>query len=103
MTPEASQASVPSVSAGSLESLPSSPAHIPIHPGPIAAGEQRLLSRGLCVCVCVYVFFVHVLVIVNSAAVNIGVHGVYVSFQIRVFSRHMLRSEIARSYNNSVF
>ena len=42
----------------------------------------------------------HVLAIVNSAAVNIGVHG---SFQIRVFSRCMPRSGIAGSYGNSVF
>ena len=40
--------------------------------------------------------------IVNSAAVNIGVH---VSFRIRafVFSRYMPRSGIAESYGNSIF
>ena len=38
--------------------------------------------------------------IVNSAAVNIGVH---VSFQIMVFSGYMLRSGIAGSYSNSIF
>ena len=40
--------------------------------------------------------------IVNSAAVNIVVH---VSFQIRVFvfSRHMPRSGIAGSYDDSIF
>ena len=32
---------------GSFPSPPFSVAHIPIPPGPIAAGEQRLLSRGL--------------------------------------------------------
>ena len=37
---------------------------------------------------------------VNSAAMNIGVH---VTFQIRVFSRYMPRSGIARSYGNSIF
>ena len=42
----------------------------------------------------------HVLAIVNSAAMNTGVH---VSFQIRVFSRHMPRSGIAGSYGNSIF
>ena len=44
----------------------------------------------------------HVLAIVNSAAVNIGVH---VSFQIRgfVFSGYMPRSVIAGSYGNSIF
>ena len=42
----------------------------------------------------------HVLAIVNSAAVNTGVH---VSFQIMVFSRYMPSSRIARSYGSSVF
>ena len=37
----------------------------------------------------------YILAIVNSAAVNTGVH---VSFQIVVFFRYMLRSEIAGSY-----
>ena len=41
-----------------------------------------------------------VLAIVNSAALNIGVH---VSFQIRVFSRYIPKSGIAGSYGNSVF
>ena len=40
----------------------------------------------------------HVLGIVYSALVNIGVH---VSFQIRVFSGYMPRSGIAESYGNS--
>ena len=58
-----------------------------------------------------HVFFIHssvdghlgcfcVLAIVNSAAVNIGVH---VSFQIMVFSRYMPRSGIAGSYGSSIF
>ena len=38
---------------------------------------------------------VNVLVIVNSATVNIGVH---VSFRIVIFSRYMLSSGIVRSY-----
>ena len=44
----------------------------------------------------------HVLIIINSAAVNIGVH---LSLQVRVFifSRYMPRSEIAGSYGNSIF
>ena len=42
----------------------------------------------------------HVLAIVNSAAVYIGVH---VSFWILVFSRYMPRSGIAGSYNSSKF
>ena len=42
----------------------------------------------------------HVLAIVNSAAMNIGVH---VSFQIRVFFGYMPRSGIAGSYGNSSF
>ena len=41
----------------------------------------------------------HVLAIVNSAAVNIGVH---MSFRIMVFSGYMLRSGIAGSYGSSV-
>ena len=42
----------------------------------------------------------HVLAIINSAAVNIGVHA---SFQIMVFSRYMPRSRIAGSYGGSIF
>ena len=40
----------------------------------------------------------HILIIVNSAAVNIGVH---VSFQITAFFEHMPRSGITGSYGNS--
>ena len=72
----------------------------------------------MCVCVCVcldthtpYIFFIHssvdghlgcfhVLAILNSAAVNIGVH---VSFQIIVLSGYLPRSGIAGSYGNSIF
>ena len=42
----------------------------------------------------------HVLAIVNSAAVNIGVH---VSFLIKVLSGYMPRSGIAGSCGNSIF
>ena len=42
----------------------------------------------------------HVFVIVNSAAMNIGV---YLSFQIRVFSGYMPRSRTAGSYGSSIF
>ena len=42
----------------------------------------------------------HVLAIVNSAAVNIGVH---VYFQIIVFSEYTPRSGVAGSYDNSIF
>ena len=42
----------------------------------------------------------HVLAIVNSAAVNTGVH---VSFRIMVFSGYMPRSGIAGSYGSSIF
>ena len=73
----------------------------------------------MCVCVCVYTYIYHiffiihssidghldcffVLAIVNSAAMNIGVH---VSFQITVFifSKYLPRSGIAGLYGNSVF
>ena len=43
---------------------------------------------------------VHVLVIVNAAAVNTGVH---VSFHIMVLSAYMLRSGIAGSCGSSIF
>ena len=72
-----------------------------------------LNSIPLCVCVrvCIYIYqssinghlgCFHVLAIVNSAAINIGVH---VSFQIIVLSnyKYMPRSGIAGSYGNSVF
>ena len=42
----------------------------------------------------------HVLAIVNSVAMNIGMH---ISFQTMVFSRYMLRSGIAELYGNSIF
>ena len=44
--------------------------------------------------------YFRVLAIINSAAVNIGVH---VSFQVIMFSIRMPRSGIARSYGNSIF
>ena len=47
-----------------------------------------------------YLGCLHVLAIVNSAAMNIGVQ---VSFQIIVFSEYMPRSGIAGSYGNSIF
>ena len=42
----------------------------------------------------------HVLVLVNSAAVNIGVH---ISFLIMIFFGYIPRSGIARSYGSSIF
>ena len=42
----------------------------------------------------------HGLAVVNSAAMNIGVH---VSFQTIVLSGYMPRTGIAKSYDNSVF
>ena len=44
--------------------------------------------------------YFHVLAIVNSAAVNIGVH---MSFWIMVFSGYMPSSGVARSYDSSIF
>ena len=41
----------------------------------------------------------HGLAIINSAAMNIGMH---VSFQMMVFSRYMPRSGIAGSYGSSL-
>ena len=69
----------------------------------------------LCVCLCVHIasslsvhllvdiqVHFHVLVIVNSIALNTGVH---ISSQIRVFifSKYVYHSEIAGSYGNSIF
>ena len=42
----------------------------------------------------------HVLAFVNSVAMNIGV---YISFQIMVFSRYMSRSRSAGPYGSSIF
>ena len=47
-----------------------------------------------------YLGFFYVLAIVNSAAMDIGVH---VSFQIVVLCDYMLRNRIAGSYGNSAF
>ena len=41
----------------------------------------------------------HALTIVNSAAMNIGVH---VFFPVFLFSGHMTSSDIAESYGNSI-
>ena len=66
----------------------------------------------VCVCVCVYhIIFIHsfldghlgcfhVLAIVNSVSMNIGVH---VSFWITVFSGYVPRSGISGSYGSFIF
>ena len=74
-----------------------------------------VIFHFVCVCVCVYVCISHIfiywsldghlgcfhgLAVVNSAAMNMGVH---VSFQIIVFSGYMPSSGIAGSYGNSIF
>ena len=46
-----------------------------------------------------YLVYFHILAIVNSAKMNIGVH---VSFWTMVFSRYMPRSGIAGSYGSSI-
>ena len=44
--------------------------------------------------------YLHVLAFVNSATMNIGV---YVSFQIMIFSGYMSRNGIAGSYDSYIF
>ena len=56
----------------------------------------HLLYLFLCRHLCCF----HVLATVNRATVNIGVHA---SFQIMVFLEQMPRSDIARSYDSSIF
>ena len=68
----------------------------------------RLSNIVLCACVCVHDIFLihsldghfHILAIVNSASVNIGMP---VFFQVRVSSALVLRSAVARWYGDSVF
>ena len=50
--------------------------------------------------ICEHLDFFHVLAIVNSATVNIGLHT---SLQIIVFPGYMPKSGIAESYGNSIF
>ena len=56
-------------------------------------------SLSICLSMCQWTFRL-LLCLVNSAAVNIGVH---VSFWIKVFSSYMPRSGITGSYGNSIF
>ena len=80
----------------------------------VATGKISFIFYGWVVFHCIhihYTFFIcssvdghlgcfHVLAIVNSAAMNIGVN---VSFQIRIFSGYMPRGGIAGSYGNFIF
>ena len=80
----------------------------------IFRGWVVFLCVCLCLCVCVYhIFFIHlsveghlhcfhILAIVNSAAMNIGMH-VYFQTRVFVFSRYIFRSGIAGSYGSSVY
>ena len=72
---------------------------------------SNLAHTCVCVCVCVYHIFIHssvsghlccfhVLATVNSDVMNPGEH---VCFQIIVLSGYMPRSEISKSYGNSIF
>ena len=63
----------------------------------------------VCVCVCVshilyssvngHLGYFHILAIVNTATMSIGVH---VSFQVIIFSRYMPRGEIVGSYSHAI-
>ena len=55
---------------------------------------------SICLSIEGHLGFFHVLVIVNSATVNIWVH---VSFSMKVLSSYMLKSRIARSCGFSIF
>ena len=52
-----------------------------------------------CVYICIHIYNIHILDIINSGAMNVGVH---VFFWIRVFFRCMPRSGIAGSLGNSI-
>ena len=54
----------------------------------------------ICASVIGHLGFFPVLSVVNSTAVNTGVH---VPFQIKVFSGHMPSSDISGSYSSSMF
>ena len=80
----------------------------------VAAMANFILFYGWVIFHCIYIYHsffnhssvdgylgcLHVFAVVNSAAMNIGVH---VSFQIIVLSGYMPRSGIAGSYGNSIF
>ena len=76
----------------------------------LAKSQTWLKWLSMYICITSFLFILplmdtgcfHVLAIVNSAAVNFGVH-VYFHIRIFVFSRYMPQSVIARSCGNSIF
>ena len=67
----------------------------------VCAPAHLYLTSSLSIHLCIgHLGYFHILAIVNSAAMNIGV---YVSVRIMVFSGYMPRSEVVGSYSSSIF